>query len=140
MNKNPIFCAIDTSDIEIATNLISKLKPHIGGIKLGLEFFTSCGISGCHTLKEFGLPVAGVIALGWYVKTQNAWIQNELQTELRESFTRLEGILIKLIDDQKQMQLNQEDIKASYHAIVEILASLSGNGLKEKFVKKRRDY
>ena len=57
MNKNPIFCAIDTSDIEIATNLISKLKPHIGGIKLGLEFFTSCGISGCHTMKEFGLPL-----------------------------------------------------------------------------------
>ena len=57
MNKNPIFCAIDTSDIEIATNLISKLKPHIGGIKLGLEFFTSCGIAGCHTLKEFGLPL-----------------------------------------------------------------------------------
>ena len=57
MNKNPIFCAIDTSDIETATNLISKIKPHIGGIKLGLEFFTSCGISGCHALKEFGLPL-----------------------------------------------------------------------------------
>ena len=57
MNKNPIFCAIDTNDIETATNLISKIKPHIGGIKLGLEFFTSCGISGCHALKEFGLPL-----------------------------------------------------------------------------------
>ena len=89
-------------------------------------------------LKEFGLPVAGVIALGWYVKTQNAWIQNELQTELRESFTRLEGILIKLIDAQKQMQMNQKEIMASYRAIVEIFASLSGNGLKEKFVTRKR--
>ncbi len=94
-------------------------------------------------LERFGLPVMMVVALGWYVKSQNAWIQNELQTELRESFTRLESILVKLIDAQKQMQLNQKDIKASYHAIVEILATLSGNGLKEKFVtrrKKRDDY
>ena len=91
-------------------------------------------------LERFGLPIMMVVALGWYVKAQNAWIQNELQTELRESFERLEGILIKLIDAQKGMQLEQKDIKASYHAIVEILSSLSGNGLKERFVKKRRDY
>ena len=91
-------------------------------------------------LERFGLPVMMVLALGWYVKAQNAWIQNELQTELRESFERVEGIIIKLIDAQKGMQLEQKDIKASYHAIVEILSSLSGNGLKEKFVKKRRDY
>ena len=57
MNNNPIFCAIDTSDIEIATNLASQIKPYIGGIKLGLEFFTSCGISGCHTMKKFNLPL-----------------------------------------------------------------------------------
>ena len=91
-------------------------------------------------LERFGLPVCMVLALGWYVKAQNTWIQNELQTELRESFERPEGIIIKLIDAQKGMQLEQKDIKASYHAIVEILSSLSGNGLKEKFVKRRRDY
>ena len=91
-------------------------------------------------LERFGLPVMMVVALGWYVKAQNAWIQNELQTELRESFTRLEGILIKLIDAQKQSLMETKEIKASYHAIVEILASLSGNGLKEKFVNKRREY
>ena len=90
-------------------------------------------------LERFGLPVAMVVALGWYVKAQNAWIQNELQTELRESFGRLEAILIKLIDAQKGMQMNQAEIKARIGAIIEIMASLSGNGLKEKFVKKRRD-
>ena len=90
-------------------------------------------------LERFGLPVAMVVALGWYVKAQNAWIQNELQTELRESFGRLEAILIKLIDAQKGMQLNQAEIKAKIGAIIEIMASLSGNGLKEKFVKKNDD-
>ena len=91
-------------------------------------------------LERFGLPVCMVLALGWYVKAQNTWIQNELQTELRESFERLEGIIIKLIDAQKGMQINQAEIKAKIGAIIEIMASLSGNGLKEKFVKKRRDY
>ena len=90
-------------------------------------------------LERFGLPVMMVVALGWYVKSQNTWIQNELQKELRESFERLEGIVIKLIDAQKGMQLEQKDIKASYHAIVEILSSLSGNGLKERFSRKYRD-
>ena len=90
-------------------------------------------------LERFGLPVCMVLALGWYVKAQNTWIQNELQTELRESFERLEGIVIKLIDAQKGMQLNQAEIKAKIGAIIEIMASLSGNGLKEKFVKRRDD-
>jgi len=90
-------------------------------------------------LERFGLPVCMVLALGWYVKAQNTWIQNELQTELRESFERLEGIIIKLIDAQKGMQINQAEIKAKIGAIIEIMASLSGNGLKEKFMKKKED-
>ena len=90
-------------------------------------------------LERFGLPVMMVVALGWYVKALNTWIQNELQTELRESFGRLEAILIKLIDAQKGMQLNQAEIKAKIGAVIEIMASLSGNGLKEKFVNKNKD-
>ena len=88
-------------------------------------------------LETFGVPVAMSIAFGFFIWKQNNWIQNELQTELRESFERVEGIIIKLIDAQKGMQLEQKDIKASYRAIVEILSSLSGNGLKEKFVRRR---
>ena len=88
-------------------------------------------------LQEFGLPVLGVLGLAWYVNRQNQFIQNELQTELRESFTRLEGIVIKLIDNSKKVEIKQSEIKASYRAIVEILASMSGNGLKEKFMRKQ---
>ena len=91
-------------------------------------------------LETFGLPVMMVIALGWYVNRQNSFIQNELQTELRESFTRVESIIVKLIDQSKVNQLEQRDIKASYRAIVEILSSMSGNGLKEKFVRKENNY
>ena len=93
-----------------------------------------------NVIETFGVPVAMSIAFGFFIWKQNKFIQDELQTELRESFERVEGIIIKLIDAQKGMQLEQKDIKPSYHAIVEILSSLSGNGLKERFGKKRRDY
>ena len=92
-------------------------------------------------LETFGVPVAMSIAFGFFIWKQNKFIQDELQKELRESFERVEGIIIKLIDAQKTMQLEQKDTKASFHAIVEILSRLIGNGLKEKFVtRKRRDY
>ena len=91
-------------------------------------------------LETFGVPVAMSIAFGFFIWKQNKWIQDTLMQELEESQNRTENILIKLIDAQKQMQLEQKDIKASYHAVVEILSSLSGNGLKEKFGRKNRDY
>jgi hypothetical protein len=91
-------------------------------------------------LETFGVPVAMSVAFGFFIWKQNKFIQDELQKELRESFGRLEGILIKLIDAQKGMQMNQAEIKSSISAIIEIMASLSGNGLKEKFVKRKRDY
>ena len=91
-------------------------------------------------LDQYGIPIAVSIAFGYFIWRQNKFIQETLMEELEESLTRLEAITIKLIDAQKGMQMEQKDIKASYHAIVEILSSLSGNGLKEKFVKKSREY
>ncbi len=52
-----IFCAIDTSDINTAKNLARSLKPHIAGLKLGLEFFTAHGPQGYKTIADFGAPI-----------------------------------------------------------------------------------
>ena len=57
MTNNPIFCAIDTSDIDKAVALVDQISPHIGGIKLGLEFFTSCGLFGLEKMKKYELPI-----------------------------------------------------------------------------------
>ena len=64
-------------------------------------------------LEQFGIPIAVAISFGFFIWKQNNWIQNELQKELRESFDRLEHIIIKLIDQQKQVQLEFKEIKAS---------------------------
>ena len=90
-------------------------------------------------IETFGVPVAMSVAFGFFIWKQNKFIQDELEKELGESFGRLEGILIKLIDAQKGMQVNQAEIKAKIGAIIEIMASLSGNGLKEKFIRKNND-
>ena len=89
-------------------------------------------------LDQYGIPIAVSIAFGYFICNQNTFIQKTLIEELEESFGRLEGIIIKLIDQAKISQLEQKEIKASYRAIVEILASLSGNGLKEKFLNNKK--
>lgn len=52
-----IFVAIDTSDLERARGLAHKVRHHVGGIKLGLEFFCAHGPAGVRAMEEIGLPV-----------------------------------------------------------------------------------
>jgi hypothetical protein len=86
-------------------------------------------------LEQYGIPVVVAIAFGFFIWKQNKFIQNELMEELDENFKRIEMILIKLIDQQKKMQLEQKGIENSYKTLVEIIASLSGNGMKDKFLR-----
>ena len=55
--KNKIFCALDFSDLEQTIQFTNKIKNHIGGIKIGLEFFCKNGPAGVERLKEFELPI-----------------------------------------------------------------------------------
>jgi len=54
---NPIFVAIDTPDLDRASELCEAVGRHAGGIKLGLEFFSAQGPDGVRRLAEFGLPI-----------------------------------------------------------------------------------
>ena len=54
---NPIFCAVDRPDLEGTLELARALAPHVGGIKLGLEFFTAQGPRGVAAVAELGLPI-----------------------------------------------------------------------------------
>ena len=55
--NNPLFLALDVSDIDLAVRTANKLKPHIGGIKLGMEFFYNFGTDGYERIRETGLPI-----------------------------------------------------------------------------------
>ncbi len=52
-----IFLAIDTTDLDQAKALATKVKTHIGGLKLGLEFFCANGHHGVHEMARIGLPL-----------------------------------------------------------------------------------
>ena len=55
--KEFIYCAIDFKRISEAKNILSKIKNHIGGIKLGLEFFIANGLKGIKLIKKYNLPI-----------------------------------------------------------------------------------
>lgn len=57
MTKNPIICAVDTYDIEKANQLINSVKPSIGAVKLGLEFFISQGRQGVKKIADNGVDI-----------------------------------------------------------------------------------
>jgi orotidine-5'-phosphate decarboxylase len=54
---NPIFVAIDTPDLGRALALARAVKPHVGGLKIGLEFYTAQGPEGVRAIAALGLPV-----------------------------------------------------------------------------------
>ena len=54
---NPVFVAIDTADLGRARKLVRAVQPHVGGIKLGLQFFAANGPDGVRRLSEHGLPL-----------------------------------------------------------------------------------
>lgn len=55
--SNRIFVALDTPDLARAKALAGKVHHHVGGIKLGLEFFMANGRAGVREMAEIGLPI-----------------------------------------------------------------------------------
>lgn len=54
---SPIYVAIDTPDLARAKAIATRTRAHIGGIKLGLEFFCAHGQHGVQEMAALGLPV-----------------------------------------------------------------------------------
>ncbi len=59
-----IFVALDSTDVAHATDLARSLVGHVGGAKVGKEFFTACGPEGVRSIATTGLPV--FIDLKWH--------------------------------------------------------------------------
>ena len=57
MNTNPIFLALDLPRLDAAEALARKVAGHVGGLKLGLEFFNAHGHHGVHEIAKVGLPI-----------------------------------------------------------------------------------
>ena len=70
------------------------------------------------------MPIAITIAFGYFIWKQQTWIQKELVDDLENQFRRLEGIIIKLIDQQKITQMDLKQVKGYIEGIEDILSRL----------------
>ncbi len=52
-----LLCAIDTTDLDAARHLATGLAGEIGGVKLGLEFYTAHGAAGVEAVAAEGSPL-----------------------------------------------------------------------------------
>lgn len=59
-----IFTALDTTDADKAVALARDLAGHVGGAKIGKEFFTANGPEGVRRVSDVGMPV--FIDLKWH--------------------------------------------------------------------------
>ena len=75
-------------------------------------------------IEKFGIPVAVAMAFGFFIWKQNQYIQKDLTKDIHEKFNRLEGIIVKLIDQQKKMQIEQRGIVKSYQTLIDIITKL----------------
>lgn len=57
MMTNRIFVALDTPDLARARHLAERVRHHVGGLKLGLEFFAANGRAGVREMAELGIPI-----------------------------------------------------------------------------------
>lgn len=55
--SNPIYLALDLPRLDNALALAQKVRQHVGGLKLGLEFFCAHGHHGVHEVAKLGLPI-----------------------------------------------------------------------------------
>ena len=75
-------------------------------------------------LEKFGVPITVAVAFGYFIWKQNKYIQDELTKDIHQKFNRLEGIIIKLIDQQKKIQIELRGIIKSYQSLVDIITKL----------------
>ena len=84
-------------------------------------------------LEQYGVPIAVAIAFGFFIWKQNKYIQDDLSKDMHQKFNRIEGILIKLIDQQKKNQIELRGLERSLDTLVRLWES-GFNAIKYKFM------
>ena len=83
--------------------------------------------------ERFGLPFIMLLGMSWGWVQLIKWLANELMKQIAENHSRIEVIIIKLIDNSKQEReqnrQNMNEILSRMDQTISIMAKLSGNGL-----------
>ena len=90
--------------------------------------------------ERFGLPVVMLLGMSYGMIQLFKWLANDLMKQIAENHSRIEGIIIKLIDNSKQqtadgkemINIFLEDAKArdkQLTTLIDVMVKLTGNGL-----------
>ena len=86
--------------------------------------------------ERFGLPFIMLLGMSWGGLQLFKWLANNLMKQIAENHTRIESIIVKLIDNSKQEReqnrQNMNEILSRMDQTISIMAKLSGNGLGKK--------
>ena len=86
--------------------------------------------------EKFGLPVVMLGAVLWGIVKMFNWMANDMMQQIKKNEERIEGIVIKLIDNsKKEREQNGQQFNAILNqisALVDVMVKLSGNGLRRK--------
>ena len=94
------------SDIGKSLALVNQISPHIGGVKLGLEFFTSCGLLGLEKIRELEIPIFIDLKLCDIPNTVKQALSNILQFEPKYTTLHLSGgseMLIECVNIKNEL-------------------------------------
>lgn len=126
-----IICAIDTPHFNKAYTTVRRIAPYIDIVKLGLEFFTSCGIPGVERISKLGIPI--------FLDLKLHDIPNTVQKTV-EVIRRIDGIeflTVHIAGGPKMIQQAKSALKNTRIKLlgVSLLTSLSVEDLKSFGVK-----
>ena len=86
-------------------------------------------------LEKFGLPVVMLLGMSWGAVHLFTWMANDLMRQLQDNASRIEAIVIKLIDNSKQeREQHRQESKArdqQMATLIDLMVKLTGNGLKK---------
>jgi|TARA_Y100000034_G_scaffold124553_1_gene172884 hypothetical protein len=87
-------------------------------------------------MERFGLPTGMLAVVSYAIIKLFQWMSGSLMKQIADNHNRIESIIIKLIDNSKeereQNRQNMNEILSRMDTTINIMAKLTGNGLKEK--------
>ena len=94
-------------------------------------------------VERLGVSVAVAGASMWFIWRQTQFMQKFFMEDIQESQSRLENIIITLINKQKELEqktlVEITDMRSSYESLVELMQALTSNGFKVSKRKKEVD-
>ena len=121
--KRFIFCALDFTDLRKTLDFAEIIKNNVGGIKLGLEFFSENGPQGVEKIKKFGLPIFLDLKLHDIPNTVKQSLKNVLNLEP-------DYLTVHLSGGYKMIEILQDIKKQTKIIGVSLLTSLDNEDLK----------